>query len=90
MLIASLCALCGGEEIRPGHKDFDELADILETLEIDDTVEYLEDGSWKSDVGRWKLEELFLIMLLTQTETIASADILMIPPLSRGQLIARV
>jgi phosphoribosylanthranilate isomerase len=32
-------ALKGGDEIRPGYKDFDELADILETLEIDDTVE---------------------------------------------------
>ncbi|WKK80473.2 phosphoribosylanthranilate isomerase [Marivirga arenosa] len=32
-------SLKGGEEIRPGYKDFDELADILETLEIDDTVE---------------------------------------------------
>jgi phosphoribosylanthranilate isomerase len=31
-------ALKGGEEIRPGYKDFDELADILETLEIDDTA----------------------------------------------------
>jgi phosphoribosylanthranilate isomerase len=30
-------SLKGGEEIRPGYKDFDELADILETLEIDDT-----------------------------------------------------
>ena len=26
----------GGDEIRPGFKDFDELADILEALEIDD------------------------------------------------------
>jgi len=26
----------GGSEIRPGYKDFDELADILELLEIDD------------------------------------------------------
>jgi phosphoribosylanthranilate isomerase len=26
----------GGNEIRPGYKDFDELADILEALEIDD------------------------------------------------------
>lgn len=26
----------GGNEIRPGYKDFDELADILELLEIDD------------------------------------------------------
>ncbi|HET8859138.1 phosphoribosylanthranilate isomerase [Marivirga sp.] len=32
-------SLKGGEEIRPGYKDFDELADILETLEIDDTIE---------------------------------------------------
>lgn len=29
-------ALTGGNEIRPGYKDFDELADILELLEIDD------------------------------------------------------
>ncbi len=29
-------ALTGGDEIRPGYKDFDELADILELLEIDD------------------------------------------------------
>ena len=29
-------SLKGGQEIRPGFKDFDELADILETLEIDD------------------------------------------------------
>lgn len=29
-------ALQGGEEIKPGLRDFDELADILETLEIDD------------------------------------------------------
>lgn len=29
-------ALKGGEEIRPGYKDFDELADILEALELDD------------------------------------------------------
>lgn len=29
-------ALKGGEEIRPGYKDFDELADILEHLEIED------------------------------------------------------
>lgn len=27
--------LKGGDEIRPGYKDFDELADILEALEID-------------------------------------------------------
>lgn len=26
----------GGKEIRPGYKDFDEMADILEALEIDD------------------------------------------------------
>ena len=26
----------GGQEIRPGYKDFDEMADILEALEIDD------------------------------------------------------
>jgi phosphoribosylanthranilate isomerase len=32
-------ALKGGKEIRPGFKDFDELADILETLEIDDMAE---------------------------------------------------
>ena len=29
-------SLKGGEEIRPGYKDFDELADILEALEIED------------------------------------------------------
>ena len=29
-------ALVGGDEIRPGYKDFDALADILEALEIDD------------------------------------------------------
>ena len=29
-------ALRGGDEIKPGYKDFDDLADILETLEIDD------------------------------------------------------
>ena len=29
-------AMKGGDEIRPGYKDFDELADILEALEIDD------------------------------------------------------
>lgn len=29
-------ALRGGEEIRPGYKDFDEIADILEALEEDD------------------------------------------------------
>lgn len=31
-------ALQGGHEIKPGYKDFDELADILEALEIDDLV----------------------------------------------------
>jgi phosphoribosylanthranilate isomerase len=29
-------SLKGGEEIRPGYKDFDQLADILETLEVED------------------------------------------------------
>ena len=29
-------ALRGGDEIKPGLKDFDDLADILETIEIDD------------------------------------------------------
>jgi len=29
-------ALKGGEEITPGYKDFDELADILEKLELED------------------------------------------------------
>ena len=29
-------SLKGGEEIRPGYKDFDEMADILEALELDD------------------------------------------------------
>lgn len=29
-------SLTGGEEIKPGFKDFDELADILEALEIDE------------------------------------------------------
>jgi phosphoribosylanthranilate isomerase len=29
-------ALRGGDEIKPGYKDFDDLADILETIEIDD------------------------------------------------------
>lgn len=29
-------ALQGGDEIKPGYKDFDELADILEVLEVDD------------------------------------------------------
>jgi phosphoribosylanthranilate isomerase len=29
-------ALRGGQEIRPGYKDFDQLADILEALEVDD------------------------------------------------------
>jgi phosphoribosylanthranilate isomerase len=32
-------SLKGSEEIRPGYKDFDELADILEILEIDDTLD---------------------------------------------------
>lgn len=32
-------SLKGGDEIRPGYKDFDELADILELLEIDDMTE---------------------------------------------------
>lgn len=32
-------ALKGGDEIRPGYKDFDELADILELLEIDDMAQ---------------------------------------------------
>ncbi len=31
-------ALQGGTEIRPGLKDFDEMADILEAIEIDDTL----------------------------------------------------
>lgn len=31
-------ALHGGEEISPGLRDFDEMMDILEALEIDDTV----------------------------------------------------
>lgn len=31
-------ALQGGNELRPGYKDYDELADILEALEIDDLV----------------------------------------------------
>ncbi len=31
-------AIKGGDEIKPGLKDFDEMADILEVLEIDDTV----------------------------------------------------
>jgi len=31
-------ALTGSDEIKPGYKDYDELADILETLEIDDLV----------------------------------------------------
>jgi len=30
--------LKGSDEIKPGYKDFDELADVLETLEIDDLV----------------------------------------------------
>ena len=29
-------ALQGGDELRPGYKDYDELADILETLEVED------------------------------------------------------
>lgn len=29
-------ALRGGDEIKPGYKDFDDLADILEAIEIDD------------------------------------------------------
>ena len=29
-------SLEGGEEIKPGLKDFDELADILEELEVED------------------------------------------------------
>jgi phosphoribosylanthranilate isomerase len=29
-------AVAGGDEIRPGYKDFDEIADILEALEVDD------------------------------------------------------
>jgi phosphoribosylanthranilate isomerase len=29
-------ALKGGEEIRPGYRDFDEMADILEELEVED------------------------------------------------------
>lgn len=32
-------ALKGSDEIRPGYKDYDELADILEALEIDDLVD---------------------------------------------------
>ncbi|KYG72808.1 phosphoribosylanthranilate isomerase [Roseivirga echinicomitans] len=32
-------AIQGGNEIRPGYKDFDEMADILETLEIDDLAD---------------------------------------------------
>lgn len=31
-------AMQGGQEIRPGFKDFDELADILETLDTDEYV----------------------------------------------------
>lgn len=31
-------ALQGGDEIRPGYKDYDALADVLEELEIDDLV----------------------------------------------------
>jgi phosphoribosylanthranilate isomerase len=32
-------ALKGGDEIKPGYKDFDELAEILETIEVDDLEE---------------------------------------------------
>ncbi|MDF9795944.1 phosphoribosylanthranilate isomerase [Catalinimonas alkaloidigena] len=32
-------ALKGGDEIKPGYKDFDDLADILETIEVDDLEE---------------------------------------------------
>jgi len=32
-------ALKGSDEIRPGYKDYDELADILEALEIDDLAD---------------------------------------------------
>jgi len=32
-------ALDGGDEIKPGYKDFDDLADILETIEVDDLEE---------------------------------------------------
>ena len=32
-------ALKGGDEIKPGLKDFNEMADILEAVEIDDTIE---------------------------------------------------
>ena len=31
-------ALVGGSEIRPGYNNFDELADILEVLEVDDLI----------------------------------------------------
>ena len=31
-------ALRGGNEIKPGYKDFDDLADILDAIEIDDTL----------------------------------------------------
>lgn len=31
-------ALTGGRELRPGYKDFDELAEILEALEINDMI----------------------------------------------------
>ncbi len=31
-------ALTAGDEIRPGYKDYDELADILEALEVEDWV----------------------------------------------------
>ncbi|WPP49557.1 phosphoribosylanthranilate isomerase [Catalinimonas niigatensis] len=32
-------ALKGGDEIKPGYKDFDDLAEILETIEVDDLEE---------------------------------------------------
>lgn len=31
-------SLKGGNELKPGYKDFDELAEILEAIEIDDTI----------------------------------------------------
>lgn len=31
-------SLKGGDEIKPGYKDYDELADILESIEIEDSV----------------------------------------------------
>ncbi|UII19372.1 phosphoribosylanthranilate isomerase [Fulvivirga ligni] len=31
-------ALQGGDELRPGYKDYDELADILESLEVDEFI----------------------------------------------------